>query len=123
MKWLEAPAMATFMHDLGVPEAAMLMESESRTTRENAVLTEKMLRERGTNRILLVTSAMHMPRALATFRKLGIDAIPAPTDFEAEPPSGYWLLRWLPDTDALDKSSRAMKEYLGMWVYRWRGWA
>ncbi len=123
MNWREAPAMATFLHDLGVPEAAMLLESESGTTYQNAVYTEKLLRARGINRILLVTSALHMPRALATFRKLGIDAIPAPTDFEAEPPSGYWLLRWLPDADALDRSSRAMKEYLGMWIYRWRGWA
>ena len=121
--WPEAPAMARFMHDLGVPESAMLLESESRTTRENAVYSERMLRARGIRRILLVTSALHMPRALATFKQLGIDAIPAPTDFEAEAPSGYWLLRWLPDTDSLDRSSRAMKEYLGMWVYRLRGWA
>ncbi|HET9032087.1 MAG TPA: YdcF family protein [Dokdonella sp.] len=121
--WPEAPAMATFLHDLGVPESAMLLESESRTTRENALYSEKLLRARGINRVLLVTSALHMPRALATFRKLGIDAIPAPTDFEAEAPSGNWLMRWLPDTDSLDFSSRAMKEYLGMWVYRIRGWA
>lgn len=118
----EAPAMATFLHDLGVPESAMLLESESRTTRENAVYSEKLLRARGINRVLLVTSALHMPRALATFRNLGIDAIPAPTDFEAEPPSGNWLLCWLPDTSSLDRSSRAMKEYLGMWVYKMRGW-
>ncbi len=123
MNWLEAPAMAAFMQDLGVPEAVMLLETESRTTRENAVFTERLLRAHGIKRILLVTSALHMPRALATFRKLGIEAIPAPTDFEAEPPSGFWLLRWLPDIDALDRSSRAMKEILGLWVYRWRGWA
>ena len=121
--WPEAPAMATFLRDLGVPESAMLLESESRTTRENAVYSENLLRARGIRRVLLVTSALHMPRALATFRKLGIDAIPAPTDFEAEPPSGFWLLRWLPDTESLDRSSRAMKEYLGIWVYRLRGWA
>ena len=123
MDWPEAPAMATFLHDLGVPQSAILLESESQTTHENAILTEPLLRERGIKRILLVTSALHMPRALATFRKLDLDVIAAPTDFEAEPPSGYWLLRWLPDADALESSSRALKEYLGLWVYRLRGWA
>lgn len=123
MEWAEAPAMASFLQDLGVPEDAILLESESQTTYENAIFTERLLRERGIKRVLLVTSALHMPRALATFRKLDLEVIPAPTDFEAEPPSGYWLLRWLPDADALESSSRALKEYLGLWVYRARDWA
>ena len=80
MDWPEAPAMAGFLGDLGVPESAILLESESRTTHENAVFTERLLRERGIRRILLVTSALHMPRALATFRKLDLEVIPAPTD-------------------------------------------
>jgi len=121
--WPEAPAMAAFIRDLGVPEAALMLESGSRTTRENAINTLPMLQARGINRILLVTSAQHMPRALATFRKLGIDAIAAPTDFEASRPTGYWLLRWMPSAAALERSSRALKEYIGIWVYRMSGWA
>ena len=121
--WPEAPAMAAFIKNLDVPEAALVLESGSRTTRENAINTLPLLQARGINRILLVTSAQHMPRALATFRKLGIDAIAAPTDFEASPPSGNWLLRWMPRAAALERSSRALKEYLGMWAYRLHGWA
>jgi uncharacterized SAM-binding protein YcdF (DUF218 family) len=121
--WPEAPAMAAFIKDLGVPQASMLLESGSRTTRENAVNTQRLLSERGITRILLVTSAQHMPRALATFRKLGIDAIAAPTDFNASPPSGSVLLEWMPSTEALGQSSRALKEYFGLWFYRLRGWA
>jgi uncharacterized SAM-binding protein YcdF (DUF218 family) len=71
---------------------------------------------------LLVTSALHMPRALATFRALGVDTIPAPTDFEAVP-QPFHPLRWLPDAETLAASTQAIKEYLGLWVYRWRGWA
>ncbi len=119
----EAPAMAAFIKNLGVPEAALVLESGSRTTRENAINTRPLLQARGARRILLVTSARHMPRALATFRKLGIDAIAAPTDFEASPPRGNWFLRWMPDSLMLDRSSRALKEYIGLWAYRMSGWA
>jgi uncharacterized SAM-binding protein YcdF (DUF218 family) len=121
--WPEAPAMAAFIKDLGVPQDSILLESASRTTRENAVNTQRLLNERGIKRILLVTSAQHMPRALATFRKLGIDVTPAPTDFDASPPTGSLLLRWLPSTEELGRSSRALKEVIGLWVYRLRGWA
>ena len=115
--------MAAFIKNLDVPEAALVLESGSRTTRENAINTLPLLQARGINRVLLVTSAQHMPRALATFRKLGIDAIAAPTDFEASPPRGNWFLRWMPDSLMLDRSSRALKEYIGLWAYRMSGWA
>ncbi|NCC28430.1 MAG: YdcF family protein, partial [Gammaproteobacteria bacterium] len=47
---------------------------------------------------------------------------PAPTDFEVMPEPAH-LMRWLPDAEALSDSTRALKEYVGWWVYRWRGWA
>ena len=117
----EADAMASFIEDLGVPDSALLLETHSRTTWENAVYTDRLLKEHQIKEILLVTSALHMPRAMATFRKVGIAMIPAPTDFEAVPPGGFWLLRWLPNVEALEGSSRALKEYLGLLVYRLRG--
>lgn len=61
------------------------------------------------------------PRTLETFRTVGIDAIPAATDFEVMPEPDH-TLRWLPDAQALSESTRALKEYLGLWMYRWRGW-
>lgn len=117
----EADAMAAFIEDLGVPAGALLLERHSRNTWENAVDVHQILRDRHIGTVLLVTSALHMPRAMAVFRKQGIDAIPAPADFEAVPPRVAGLLRWLPDTDALEASTRAIKEYLGLWVYRLRG--
>ncbi len=117
-----AEATRAFLVELGVPEQAVLLEGRSRSTREDALYSADLIGARGFQRVLLVTSALHMSRALESFRAVGIEAIPAPTDFEVmpEPPS---LLRWLPDADALAASTRALKEYLGLWMYRWRGWA
>ena len=118
----EAEAMRTLLSDLGVPESALVIENQSRSTRENALFSAELLHRLGLTRVLLVTSALHMPRALATFRAAGVAVMPAPTDFEVMPEPAH-LLRWLPDAAALADSTRAIKEYLGLWMYRWRGWA
>ena len=113
----EARAMAIFLQDLGVPEQALVLEEASRNTLENAVFTAQLLNERGIRHVLLVTSALHMPRALALFAAQGLQVEPAVTDFESHsPPPG--ALAWLPDAEALDGSGRAMKEWVGKWVGR-----
>ncbi len=95
----EADALRRFLTDLGVPAATLLSEDRSRSTRENARYSAELLQAHGFRRVLLVTSALHMPRALATFRAAGVDAIPAPTDFEVLP-EPFHPLRWLPDAQA-----------------------
>jgi uncharacterized SAM-binding protein YcdF (DUF218 family) len=114
--------MRTFLGDLGVPADRILMEETSRNTRENAIETAKILRERALDKVLLVTSAYHMRRALGVFRKAGIDAIPAPTDHQSRSIVGLGPLAWVPDAEALRDSTLVLKEYLGIQVYRWRGW-
>ena len=117
----EAARMARLAAELGVEPGQLLLESRSRNTRENAVHTARLLEERGLKRVLLVTSARHMPRAAAVFRKAGVDLVPAPTDFRVvDKPFSPWRL--LPDLEALDASTRAVKEYAGLVVYRLRGW-
>jgi uncharacterized SAM-binding protein YcdF (DUF218 family) len=113
----EARAMAILLQDLGVPPQAMVLEENSRSTRENAAFSAALLNARGIHQILLVTSALHMPRALTLFTKQGLQVSPAPTDFEARfaPPC---VLAWLPDALALDGSGRAIKELVGIWVER-----
>ena len=113
----EAEAMETFVKDLGVPISAVLLEGRSRNTQENAEYINQLLVEHHFNNILLVTSAIHMPRALAVFQGQGINVIPAPTDFDAIPPRSAWR-RWMPDAEALDRSSKALKEYLGIAIYQ-----
>jgi uncharacterized SAM-binding protein YcdF (DUF218 family) len=66
---------------MGVPQADIIPEANSFNTRDNAVNIQKILTERGFKSILLVTSAMHMPRSLAIFHRLGINATAAPTDY------------------------------------------
>jgi uncharacterized SAM-binding protein YcdF (DUF218 family) len=73
---------------------------------------------------------MHMPRSLQIFKRQGIEAIAAPTDFlvsqqEFEEPNSSpqaTVLSLLPDTDRLEKTTLALKEYMGMVIYRLRGW-
>jgi uncharacterized SAM-binding protein YcdF (DUF218 family) len=111
----EAQAMQVFLRDLSVPDSAMLLEQESRNTRQNAENSARLLHQRGFNRILLVTSALHMERALREFESQGLEVIPAVTDREAgEPPPIPW--RYLPDADSLSASARALKELVGQWV-------
>ncbi len=112
----ESSVMAELLQELGVPAAAILQESNSRTTRENRDESLPILQAHGIRRILLVTSALHLPRALALFRATDLEVIPAPTDFETRFPSNAHPLRWLPDAQALADGSRAFKEYLGRWV-------
>ena len=113
----EAEAMRIFLRDLGVPDEAMLLESESRNTQQNAENTARLLQDRGIRRILLVTSAMHMERALRQFEGLGLEITPAVTDVEGGLPPPI-PGRYLPDTDSLSASARALKELVGQWVVR-----
>ena len=118
----EACAMRALLLDLGVPDEAIILEDQSRSTRENAVYSQRVMEEQAMDSALLVTSALHMHRSMATFRAVGLDPIPAATDFEVMPEPNH-PLRWLPDAEALHDSTRALKEYLGLAVYRLRGWA
>lgn len=106
----------------GVPSSALLTETESINTYENAVYSKLMLDRRGLKTVLLVTSAMHMPRALATLRSAGIDATPAVTDFEAGASGSSTLSAWVASPGALEVTTRVIKEYVAFLVYRYRGW-
>ncbi len=114
----EAEAMREMLRVVGVPDDAMRLEVRSRNTRENAGYSLAMARGVGAKRVLLVTSALHMPRALATFQAAfagtGIELVPASTDAEALGDELDPVLQWLPDAGSLAWSSRAMKEYLGL---------
>ena len=126
-----ADAMAQLLNIMGVPPAALWLEPRSRNTYENAVETKKLLDARGIRRIILVTSALHMPRASAIFRKQGFDVIPAPTDYAVTaalwdyyltPDPAIQVFNLFPTAEALDNTMHALREYMGIVVYRLRGW-
>ncbi|MFT5111209.1 MAG: uncharacterized SAM-binding protein YcdF (DUF218 family) [Parasphingorhabdus sp.] len=113
---------AKLLVEWGVPEEAIIIEGASKNTRQNALKTKKLLEEKGYKTILLVTSAFHMPRSFATFHRVGITTIPAPTDFRVANYNQPFLLNILPSSDALAGSTFALREYLGILVYGLRGW-
>jgi len=96
------------------------VDSLSHDTRENALNAAELLRARGLERVLLVTHAFHMPRALLSARAAGINAIPAPFGFESSPPElqGATKLRdWLPLAGYLGRSYLMLHEMLGLAWY------
>ena len=118
----EAATMQSLLEEWGVPAGSILLEGASRNTYENAILSKPLLEERGLQRVLLVTSALHMPRALATFQSAGIDAVPAATDYTVIYRDWRTVIDFLPDARALSRTTDAISEYVGYAYYRWQGW-
>jgi uncharacterized SAM-binding protein YcdF (DUF218 family) len=125
-----AQEMASLLSMLGVPSEAMWFENESRNTYENALYVHKILSEKGINRIILITSASHMPRAVHLFEEQGFEVIPAPTDFKVT--RSNWqslqdagisiqIMNLIPDAESLNTITNVFKEYFGILFYRFRG--
>lgn len=117
----EGELIALFLVELGVPRGVISVETESRNTFENAENAASILRARGWGDALLLTSAFHMPRALAVFRGEGVNATPAVSDVRTHFPFVESPLDFLPDASALNKTSDALKELIGLLVYRLQG--
>lgn len=126
----EANSMKRLLTEIGVPASVIIEETQSLNTHQNAVYTQKILEKRGITRSLLVTSAVHMPRARLTFEKQGIEVIPAPTDFlvtkmdwkQLQQTPQATLLNCIPQAERLQQTTRVLKEYLGIFVYWLKGW-
>ena len=105
---------------LGVPESRILPESSCRNTHDEAVLIEPMLRSHRVEQIVLVTSAVHMPRSMGAFRAAGMHAVPA----IAPDPGSFqpWGDRYLPSSHGLELSSQLARELVGLPYYWSRGW-
>lgn len=122
--------------ELGVAPAAILSLDTPRTTAEEARQFAGLARRRHWRSVLLVTSALHLPRATATFRHTlarqapAVRVLPVATDFLLEPPDGSGaatvgslLLDMVPDAGSLALSTSVLREWMGLMVYRYRGQA
>ncbi|TAH50948.1 MAG: YdcF family protein [Betaproteobacteria bacterium] len=94
------------------------IETESRDTRDNARLSALQLKAAGVHRVLLVTHAAHMPRALAEFEAQGLGVVPAPTAWLGSHESKDRRLALLPSQNTAYAGWYAVHEWLGLLAYR-----
>ena len=114
-------AMRDHLVALGVPADRILVETESATTRDEALIVGRILKAQGIEQVILVTSETHMRRSLGVFRSVGIVAIPAiALEFLRE--EATWAGLLLPSQGGLDLGSENVHEILGLMYYWLRGW-
>ena len=117
-KLSEAEAMRrTLEKEFGVP--VQWSEERSLNTRDNANYSFLTLQAEEINKIILVTHASHMPRAVAEFERVGFDVTPAPTKIRAVPSFSYFDL--LPSAAAMNSTARNLHEWLGRAWYHISG--
>jgi uncharacterized SAM-binding protein YcdF (DUF218 family) len=113
---LQAEAVA-----FGVPAGRIRVDDRSRNTHENALEARRILSEVGGRQVVVLTSAFHMRRSLGCLRQVGIEAMPYAVDFRnhrgAPDPFG-----WVPQASRLDDATAAIREYVGLVVYRVKGY-
>ncbi len=112
-RWREADALRPLVLALGVEAGRLLLDRDARNTRENALNARRLLADLP-GPVVLVTSALHMPRAVACFQAVQLGVIPWPTDFRRSPLGPMSLL---PGPEALMHSTAALREYAGLLAY------
>lgn len=120
----EADIAARYLRAMQLPDSAIVREPRSRNTFENAAFTKELLDSRypAAKRLLLVTSAWHMPRAKACFDRVGLAVTPYPVDFmrSFSPPTPADIL--LPNAGTLAAWEKIIKEWVGMAAYWLKGY-
>lgn len=111
----EAFYASELLQEWGVPSAAILVESDSRTTEQNRRgIASYLLRQR-IKSALLVTSSLHMPRAHREFSQLPIPITPASADVLIRESYAPAILKWIPSAGALQLTTISLHEYYGSW--------
>lgn len=113
-----AKRMAQLAQVTGVEPDAIRVLPDSFNTYQNLVdLAAQDLHDRP---VFLVTSAWHMPRALAVARALDLKVIPVAADYRGKRDLTWWA--WIPGNGGWPITQLALHEYAGLAYYRWRGW-
>ncbi|WP_345236677.1 YdcF family protein [Hymenobacter saemangeumensis] len=120
----EARELDILLRMSGVPKEHILLEENSRNTRENALFTKALLAQYPEIKsLVLVASAFHHRRALGCFQRLGLHPVPFPADYRSErrkPTPDYWII---PSPNALVQWSLLLHEVLGWSMYKVLGYA
>lgn len=118
----EAEETRTLLVTWGVPVDSIVLDETSLNTRENAINSKILLDDLECGTPLLVTSAAHMPRSVASFAIVGVEVFPVSTDVRAVRTLRLTVLDFIPDTQALTMTTNAVREWTGQIIYRFRGW-
>lgn len=117
----EAEMMTAYLTQRGIDEVRIVMDGASGNTHESAVNVAALVAENGwDSSVRLVTSALHMPRAMGVFEKNGLAPCAIPVEFLAVLDVPWFAL--MPQTTALAKFRTYLHERIGVFVYRSKGW-
>jgi uncharacterized SAM-binding protein YcdF (DUF218 family) len=111
-----ARVMGQQLRQLGVPDAALMIDNMSNSTAASAATVHELL---GSVPVFLVTSAGHLRRAVWAFRRSGLEPVAAPTDYQL--PRSVWQSSWTTSAAHLQASDLAIHEYVALAWYRARG--
>jgi uncharacterized SAM-binding protein YcdF (DUF218 family) len=117
----EASLLAAQAAEFGLAPERLRTDDRSRNTHENALEAKRILSEVGGSSVVVITSAFHMRRALGCLRKAGVEAAPYAVDFRGHGDRSS-LLSVVPEASRLGESTAAIREYVGLEVYRLQGY-
>ena len=115
----EGQILAKFAEDFGIPSSQIIVTGDVENTRDEAKAVREILTKNNTNKVILVTSAFHMPRASKLFLKEGIEVQTYPVDFKAGI-SNITPMDFLPSADAFSGFQFSLRELIGRAYYRFR---
>ena len=115
----EGQILAKFAEDFGIPSSQIIVTGDVENTRDEAKAVREILTKNNTNKVILVTSAFHMPRASKLFLKEGIEVQTYPVDFKVGI-SNITPMDFLPSADAFSGFQFSLRELIGRAYYRFR---
>jgi uncharacterized SAM-binding protein YcdF (DUF218 family) len=115
----EAVIAKRILMDLGVPEDKIIVEGKSINTTQNAKFSTEIMRERGLNKPILVTSAFHMRRSVLNFAKNGMEVTAYPSDYRVNLHHDFHYNKLRPSVAALDDNVLVLQEVLRTLVTRY----
>ena len=113
-KNVEAEVAARTLRACGIEDKDLIIERKSRNTSENAKFTKQLCQAMGFKKVILVTSASHLPRSTMLFRREGMDVVPYPSDFRTDKELKIDIFTFTPNRFSLNNTSSALKEFLGI---------
>jgi uncharacterized SAM-binding protein YcdF (DUF218 family) len=118
----ESDAMQIAVVALGVPPNRVAADSESANTHQEAAILKRMLRERGIDKFVIVTSPVHMGRSLAAFAAEGLHPIPSASPLYEDRGTANGMFPLRPNDTSLEVGNAVIYEWCARAYYWWKGW-